>query len=117
VEHILALTGLWYLFPHQRLQNPNVIYLHLAKIIALLEHEITIVNICEQTEASPYPTPGIRTKMYTHNITGFLLFILFIYISYVIVLPSFPSTSPLCPRSSPYLYKGAPQPAYALLPQ
>jgi len=37
--------------------------------------------------------------------------ILFIYISNVIPLPSFPSTNPLSPPPSPCLYDGAPSPA------
>jgi hypothetical protein len=47
----------------------------------------------------------------------FLLVILFIYISNVIPLPSFPSTSPLSCPPSPCLYGGAPPPAHTPLPQ
>ena len=45
----------------------------------------------------------------------FLLVILFIYISNVIPLPSFPSTSPLPPPPSPYFYDGAPPVPYSCL--
>jgi hypothetical protein len=44
----------------------------------------------------------------------FLLVILFIYISNVIPLPSFPSTNPLSPPLTPCLYEGAPPPAHPL---
>jgi hypothetical protein len=44
------------------------------------------------------------------------LVILFIFISNVIPLPSFPSTSPL-PPPSPCLYEGAPPRTHPLLPQ
>ena len=43
-----------------------------------------------------------------------LLVILFIYISNVILLPSFPSTSPLSLPPSPCLYEGAPNPPTCL---
>jgi hypothetical protein len=42
--------------------SPELNYLQLAKITPLLEHEIIIVNGCGQTEAAPYPTPGIKTR-------------------------------------------------------
>lgn len=47
----------------------------------------------------------------------FLLIILFIYLSNVIPLPIFPSTSSLSLPPYPYLYEGALPPFYPLLPQ
>lgn len=38
---------------------PELNHLQLAKIMPLLEHETIIVNGFRQTEAGPYPTPGI----------------------------------------------------------
>jgi hypothetical protein len=54
---------------------PNINW-HLAKyaagkIHALLEHETITVSGYGQSEAAPYPTPGIRTKLCSHIITGF----------------------------------------------
>jgi hypothetical protein len=45
------------------------------------------------------------------------LVILFIYISNSIPLPNFPSTSPLSPSPTSYLYKGAPPPSHPFHPQ
>ena len=38
----------------------------------LLERERVTVSGCGQTEAAPYPTPGIKTKTYSYNIIMFL---------------------------------------------
>lgn len=37
----------------------------------LLEHETMIVNGCGQAEASPYSISGIKTRIYSHNITEY----------------------------------------------
>jgi hypothetical protein len=53
-------------------ESPELNHLQLEekkKNMPLLEHETIIVSGCGKTEASPYPTPGIKTKTYSHNIT------------------------------------------------
>lgn len=54
------------------LRTPNVECLQLAKITLLLEQERNHSCGCGQSEVAPYPTPGIKTKTYSHNITEFL---------------------------------------------
>jgi hypothetical protein len=41
------------------------------KPMPLLEYRTVIVSSCGQSEAAPYLIPGIKTKTYSHNITGF----------------------------------------------
>jgi hypothetical protein len=49
-------------------ESPELNYLQLARFTPLLEHETIVVIGCRQTEAVPYPKPGIKTKTYSHNI-------------------------------------------------
>jgi hypothetical protein len=65
-----AFSGLSHLYPLQR--PPELNGLQLVKIMPLPEHEIIIANGYGQTEAAPYPTPGIKTKTYSYNIIMFL---------------------------------------------
>jgi hypothetical protein len=51
---------------------PNINYLQVAKIMPLLEYSTVRVSSCGQSESAPSPTPGIKTKIYPHNITRFL---------------------------------------------
>jgi hypothetical protein len=77
-----------------------------------------------QTQRSTcFSIPGIKGECHhaqlrtVSSFLNFLLVILFIYISNVILLPRLPSTSPLSPPSSPFLYEGAPPPTHPFLPQ
>lgn len=36
------------------------------------ESKTIIVNGCVHPEAVPYPTPGLKTKTYAHNVVGFV---------------------------------------------
>jgi hypothetical protein len=40
--------------------------------MALLEHKVQHSHCYGQSEAAPYPTPGIITKAYSYNISVFL---------------------------------------------
>lgn len=51
--------------------HPNGNYLQLAKATPLLEHETIIVSHCGQSEATPHPTPGIKTETDSQRVTEF----------------------------------------------
>jgi hypothetical protein len=51
---------------------PIISHLQLAKITPLLEQETITVSGCGQLDKAPYPTPWIKTKTYSHIITGLL---------------------------------------------
>ena len=51
--------------------HPNGNYLQLAKTTPLLEHETIIVSHCGQSEATPHPTPGIKTETDSQRVTEF----------------------------------------------
>jgi len=55
-------SGALEFIPSQDSRILNTNYLQLAKITPLLEHEAIIVNGRGRSEATPYPTPGIKTK-------------------------------------------------------
>ena len=66
-----ALVGLSYLYPLKSPQNSK------CKLSAADKNHAPSRswdnhNNCGQSEAASYPTPGIKTKTYSHNITGFL---------------------------------------------
>lgn len=44
----------------------------MAEITSLREQKPIIVNGCRRTEGALHLTPGIKTKAYSHNTTGFL---------------------------------------------
>jgi hypothetical protein len=78
-------------------ESPELNNLQLTKAMAFLELETIIVNGCGQTEASSCPTPGIKTKTYPHNITGFIketkFFLLCIFLNYISnAIPKIPHT-------------------------
>jgi hypothetical protein len=47
-------------------------YLHLAKSCPYQSMRQIIVSCCGQSEAVPYPTPGIKAKTYSYDISVFL---------------------------------------------
>jgi hypothetical protein len=44
-------------------------YLQLAESCTCQSMRQIIVSCCGGSEAAPYPTPGIKTETYSHNIT------------------------------------------------
>ena len=58
--------------PEFQMSHNHRNYLQLAKPHLCQSMRQIIVSCCGQSEAAPYPTPGIKTKTYSHNITGFL---------------------------------------------